>query len=336
MPGSDGFSLARWIKERNLLENRVVMMLTFPHLKRKAAFKQLGVKADIVKPLHPPELLDAIKIALGLKAPFSEPKTKRTAPESGVSDRRPKILVAEDTPFNQTIIMRLLEKHGYHAALVENGRQILEALSRHAFDLVLMDIQMPEMDGFQATREIRNSERQTEHHIPIVAMTAYAVEGDRERCLAAGMDEYVSKPISAEKLFAIIESLLPKGSQENKEPETDAQSPDKQSLLNAFDHDWSLFKELVDIFSSDYPKMINTMRACLQDGDAETLKRTAHSLKGMLRNFQAEAAADTAFDLEKKSKKKLLKGLDQIIDKLEMQINEVEKQLRDLVSQNTE
>jgi len=336
MPGSDGFSLARWIKERNLLEGRVVMMLTFPHLKRKAEFEQLGVKADILKPLHPPELLDAIKIALGLKAPLSEPKPIRTAPEPGVSDRRPKILVAEDTPFNQTIIMRMLEKHGYHAALVENGRQILEALSRHSFDLVLMDIQMPEMDGFQATREIRNSEKKTGLHIPIVAMTAYAVKGDRERCLAAGMDEYVSKPISAEKLFATIEGLLPKGSREKKEPDTDMQGPDKQSMLNTFDHDWDLFKELVDIFSSDYPKMLDTMRACVQDGDAETLNRTAHSLKGMLRSFQAEAAADIAFDLEKKGKEKQLKGLGQIIDKLEKQIVEFEKQLLDLVSQKKE
>jgi PAS domain S-box-containing protein len=178
MPGSDGFSLAGWIKDQNLLDGKVIMMLTFPHLKRKAEYMELGVKVDIVKPLHPPELLDAIKIVLGLKPPPPQPKPTLPAPKPRVTDRPLKILVAEDTPFNQTFIMRLLEKYGYHAGLVENGRQVLEALSRHAFDLVLMDVQMPEMDGFQATREIRKLEKQTGGHIPIVAMTAYAIEGD--------------------------------------------------------------------------------------------------------------------------------------------------------------
>ena len=120
---------------------------------------------------------------------------------------------------------------------------------------------MPEMDGLEATRQIRKLEKQTGDHMPIVAMTAYAIEGDRERCLAAGMDEYVSKPISSEKLFEAIEALLPRKSYEKSAPETDEQCLDKQSLLNAFDHDWNLFKELVDMFTSNYPQMLTTLRS---------------------------------------------------------------------------
>ncbi len=335
MPQPDGFSLAQWLKNKGLLPGKVIMMLTFPHLKRKAELAELGVKVDVVKPLHSPELLDAIQIVLGLKAPPPKRKAVLTAPKPKISDRPLKILVAEDTPFNQTFIMRLLEKNGYHGALVENGRQVLEALSRHSFDLVLMDVQMPEMDGFEATQEIRNLEKQTGNHIPIVAMTAYAIKGDRQRCLAAGMDEYVSKPISSEKLFGAIEALLPRESRPESLPETDAHTLARQSLLNAFDGDWDLFKELVDIFTSDYPKMMDTMREAYHSGDAETLSRTAHSLKGMLRNFQAEAAADTAFYLEKKAKEKKMEALDQIIDKLGKQTAEVDKLLQDLVSQKS-
>jgi HPt (histidine-containing phosphotransfer) domain-containing protein len=164
-------------------------------------------------------------------------------------------------------------------------------------------------------------------------MTAYAIKGDRQRCLAAGMDEYVSKPISSKKLFGAIEALLPRESKPESIAEADAHTLAKQSLLKAFDHDWDLFKELVDIFSSDYPGMLNTMREAYHSQDTETLSRTAHSLKGMLRNFQAEAAADTAFYLEKKAKEQKMKALDQIIEKLAKQTAAVDKLLQDLVSQ---
>jgi PAS domain S-box-containing protein len=333
LPQPDGFSLVQWLKKQELLQGRIIMMLTFPHLKRKNELSELGVKFDIVKPIHPPELLDAIQIARGLKAAPPERKPVLTAPKAKISDRPLKILVAEDTPFNQTFIMRLLEKNGYHAGLVENGAQALEALSRHAFDLVLMDVQMPEMDGLEATREIRKLEKQTGDHIPIVAMTAYAIKGDRQRCLAAGMDEYVSKPISSKKLFGVIEALLPRATESESISETDAQTLAKQSLLNAFDHDWDLFKELVDIFTSDYPRMLKTMREAYHSQDTETLSRTAHSLKGMLRNFQAEAAADTAFYIEKRAKEQKMEALDRIIDKLAKQTAAVDETLRKLVDE---
>ena len=202
------------------------------------------------------------------------------------------------------------------------------------YHAILMDVQMPEMDGFTATREIRKLEAQSSGHIPIIAMTAYATEGDRERCLEAGMDDYVSKPISASKLFKAIETLVPpektaEFSEENKDGPLN-----RDGLIESMGIDRGLFKELVEIFSSDYPQMLTTLRESLEANDAETFSRTAHSLKGMLRNFKAEAAADAAFDLEKKAKQGQLDGVDRVIENLAGQLDDVARQLQDLVQKN--
>ena len=335
MADTDGLSLARWMHHEKQLDCKVIMMLTFQHLKRRAEFDKSSVQANVVKPLHSSELLEAMSIVMGFKPPPPASTPTLKPPKSGVSDQPLKILVAEDTPFNQTFIMRLLEKHGYHAALVETGRQVLEALSRHAFDLILMDVQMPEMDGFEATQQIRELEKQSGDHMPIIAMTAYAVKGDRERCLAAGMDEYVSKPIASQKLFEAIAGLFPEESKAVEVIEPDAKTIDRESLLKAFDHDWGLFKELVDIFNSDTPQMVQSLRQAAEAQDAETLSRTAHSLKGMLRNFKADSAADTALELEQLGKAKKLQDVDPLIKKLEAQIAGVDRSLKDLVDQKS-
>jgi two-component system sensor histidine kinase/response regulator len=227
----------------------------------------------------------------------------------------------------------LLEKNGFQAILVENGQQAVETFSSDTFDIILMDVQMPEMDGFEATGKIRNIEEQNGGHIPIIAMTAYATEGDRERCLAAGMDDYVSKPISTVKLFKAIEALLPAEKSAETGNGQKGPLPEKDKLVKSFENDRGLFKELVGIFVNDYPQMLNTLRTSLKALDAKTFSRTAHSLKGMLRNFQAEAAADTAFDLEKRGKQGELDGTDRIIENLTGQIDEVAQKLKQLVGE---
>jgi two-component system sensor histidine kinase/response regulator len=340
MPGSDGFSLARWIRDQHLKDLRVVMMLTFPHLKRKAEFEELGVKAGVVKPLNPPELHNVLLVALDKKKMDVDNALtqKRPGAKSKALRRSLKILVAEDTPFNQTFILRLLEKNGSHPVLVENGRQALEAFHPDTFDVVLMDVQMPEMDGFEATRKIRKLEAGSGSRMPIIAMTAYATEGDRERCLEAGMDDYVSKPISASKLFQAIEALVPPEPEEEAHgsagPATDGQksvSLNADGLIRSFENDQHLFQELVEIFLHDSPKMLNTLRVSLKSTDAKTFKRTAHSLKGMLRNFQAESAAETAFELEQIGDQGKLDGADQIVDSLAGQLDDVARKLKEVV-----
>ena len=331
MPGSDGFDLARWIKEQKIQKLPIIMMLTFPHLKRKTEFQHLDVKASVIKPLNPSEMLNGVCTALDKKVADTEAH-KKAIEARPVNITKPlKILVAEDTPFNQTFILRLLEKNGFHPILVENGQQAVDRFDSDSFDIILMDVQMPEMDGFEATREIRKLEKQSGGHIPVIAMTAYATEGDRERCMAAGMDDYVSKPISASKLFKAIEVLI---APEESAPSADKQkvaSLNQEGLLNSFENDHSLLKELVEIFINDYPQMLTTLRRSLEATDAKTFSRTAHSLKGMLRNFQAEAAADTAFDLEKKGKQGQLDGVDQIIETLSGQLDDVARKLKDLI-----
>jgi len=309
----------------------MIMMLTFPHLKRKTEFQPLGVKASVIKPLNPLEVIDALQVALGKKTPDAQQPRKVVSAKPKTLTRSLKILVAEDTPFNQTFILRLLEKNGFHTILVENGRQAVERFNTDSVDVVLMDVQMPEMDGFEATREIRGLETQKGGHIPIIAMTAYATEGDRERCLAAGMDDYVSKPISAGKLFKAIEALVPPEETDKIPDEKKGCALNQDVLIKSFKDDHSLFKELVDIFVNDYPQMLTSLRESLKTADAKTFSRTAHSLKGMLRNFEAEVAADTAFDLEKKGKQGELDGTDQIVDRLAGQLEEVTQNLEQLV-----
>ena len=245
-------------------------------------------------------------------------------------------MVAEDTPFNQTFILRLLEKNGLKPILVENGQQAVDAFDPELFDVILMDVQMPEMDGFEATREIRKREAPSGGRIPIIAMTAYATEGDRERCIEAGMDSYVSKPISANKLFKAIEALMPSPPDEEFDAAGDGQKSghrELDGLLKSFENDHDLFGELVDIFINDYPQMLDTLRNTLKSSDAKTLTRTAHSLKGMLRNFQAENAADTAYTLEQMGRNGILADADQIVDSLADQLEQVAQKLQQLVQE---
>jgi two-component system sensor histidine kinase/response regulator len=332
MPETDGFGLAEWIVQQKISNAGIIMMLTFPDLKRNPELEKLGITASVVKPLGAFELEGAILSALG--ADRIEPDLRVKAPQLQIRiPARPlKILVAEDTPFNQKFILRLLERWNHRTTLVENGRQALEVLKTEPCDLILMDVQMPEMDGLQATRIIRENEQQSGNHIPIIAMTAHAVKGDRERCLQAGMDEYVSKPIDSNKLFEAIEMLARK----TGEPDgttVDSATLDEELLLQAFDGDWDFLKEVVEVFLSDYPRLVDDLRRALKEGDSDLLMRSAHSLKGMLKNFQAEDAAEIALELEGMGKVQKYNGVQAGIEKLADQISQLDNMLRRIVAQ---
>jgi len=224
MPEMDGFTLAEHIHKDPELVNATIMMLTSAgHLGDAARCRELGISAYLVKPIRQGELLDAIcQVLDGSAQKRPEPLvTRHTLREE---KHRIRILVAEDNAINQTLAVRLLEKRGYSATVAPDGQAAVEAFQTGGFELVLMDIQMPRMDGFEATAAIRESEKLTGGHIPIVAMTAHALVGDQERCLASGMDGYVSKPIRTSELFATIERMLsdklkPKSSELAKSPQ---------------------------------------------------------------------------------------------------------------------
>jgi two-component system sensor histidine kinase/response regulator len=208
MPKMYGFALAEQIQKQSSSSHAMVMMLTSAgHLGDGARCRAVGISAYLVKPIRQRELLDAICQVLGTgpQMPDVPLVTRHTLHEEKPSFR---ILLAEDNAVNQVLAVRLLEKRGYSVVVASNGRAALEALESELFHLVLMDIQRPGMDGFEATAAIREAEKITGKHIPIVAMTAHALKGDQDRCMAAGMDGYVSKPIRSMDLFAVMERLL--------------------------------------------------------------------------------------------------------------------------------
>lgn len=205
MPEMDGFSLAERIQADPGLVGATIMMLTSAgHMGDAARCRALGISAYLVKPIRQTELLDSICQVLR-KSPQKRPDLLVTRHTLREAKGRLRILLAEDNAVNQTLAVRLLEKRGYAVTVAGDGRAAVAALQSQPFDLVLMDIQMPGMDGFEATAAIRASEESTGAHIPIVAMTAHALKGDQERCLAAWMDDYISKPIRTSELFAAIE-----------------------------------------------------------------------------------------------------------------------------------
>jgi len=210
MPGMDGFAVAERIKQDPQHHEAVIIMLTSAGVRGDAIrCRELGINAYLNKPIKRSDLLDAIRMALGCRNRAAEKPSLITQYSLAENRRRLRVLLAEDNSVNQTLATRLLEKRGHTVVVAETGKLALEALDKQQFDIVLMDVQMPEMDGLAATAAIRDREQNTETHIPIIAMTAHAMVGDKERCLAAGMDRYVSKPLHAKELFAAIEDLFP-------------------------------------------------------------------------------------------------------------------------------
>jgi two-component system sensor histidine kinase/response regulator len=211
MPDMDGFTVAEKIKQVSILPGPAVVMLTSGGKRGDSArCKEVGINAYLNKPINRSDLLEAIKLVLGAPNPADSHLPVVTAHSLKETRGRLSILLAEDNRVSQTLAVRLLEKRGHEVTAVENGRAVLQSLERHVPDLILMDVQMPEFDGFQTTAAIRDSERESMKHIPIIALTAHAMSGDEERCRAAGMDGYVSKPLRAETLFTAIETVLSK------------------------------------------------------------------------------------------------------------------------------
>ena len=210
LPGQDSFLLLDYLKTEPNLAKSIIMMLNSSGTDGdKAPWKKFGISMYLNKPLKPSDLLEKIKEMTGMAAR----KEENVAPAPAkLPDQQPRrayrVLIAEDNIVNQRVAIYMMEKQGHHVSYVQNGEEVLDAMEKNIFDLILMDVQMPLMDGLKATELIRKKERATGAHIPIVAMTAHAMKGDRERCLAAGMDDYVAKPLNAADLSQAIERAI--------------------------------------------------------------------------------------------------------------------------------
>ena len=208
MPEMEGFSVAAWIQQQPHLAGTAIIMLTSAGLRGDAArCRELGIQAYLPKPVRRAELLQSIRLVLGMQGSDCRDLPLLTTHALREHRTRLRILLAEDNRVNQTLVVRILQKRGHTIEVAENGLQAIEALGKRPFDLILMDMQMPELGGVEATLAIREREKSTDKHIPIIALTANAMAGDREHCLSAGMDDYVSKPIQVAELFAAIERV---------------------------------------------------------------------------------------------------------------------------------
>ncbi|WP_162136275.1 hybrid sensor histidine kinase/response regulator [Zavarzinella formosa] len=308
MPEVDGFAIAEQIKHDPELAGATIMMLSSADRSGDAfRCRELGVACYLRKPITQAELFDAILTAMGA-APLEENEAPITAVAGATKGHQSlRILLAEDNEVNQVLAVQTLRKRGHTIVVVGDGREALAALGRETIDLVLMDIQMPVMDGFAATAAIREREKSTGGRIPIVALTAHAMKGDRERCLAAGMDAYVTKPLRADELFAAIAKLIPDAS-EAKVPATVCipiaiERPaeavfDPARLLARVEGDGELLRKMISLFSAQARKLLPEIRHAGERHDAKILERFAHKLKGSMGSFGDDRATEAARRLE--------------------------------------
>jgi PAS domain S-box-containing protein len=313
LPGPDGFTVAERIKNDPELAKASVMLLSGAGQSVDIArCQEYGVAAYLTKPVLAPQLLVAMLRAsdtlqeqtAGTTAPDGVPPPKAT--------QKLRILLVEDNEVNRALVTRLIVKQGHSVVVARNGREAVAAVQHvpwAAFDVVLMDVQMPEMDGFQTTAAIRARELLTGGRVPIIAVTAHAMKGDRERCLAAGMDGYLSKPIKLQELRDLLRKYeaLPARTMEVSHPQEqeecqplgdEGEPVDKEALLDRLGGDSQLLGELIEIYLSQSPSLLAAAQRALQEKNGQELARVAHAIKGCAANFLARAALETAGRLE--------------------------------------
>ncbi|MEO5754862.1 MAG: response regulator [Chthoniobacterales bacterium] len=343
MPEMDGFMVAEKIREHGELSGATVMMLTSGMPPGAAArCSELGVASYLTKPVSQADLLDAILVAIG----------RATAPElpvmptlGGRLTGRLRILVAEDNIVNRALAAAILEKRGHSLVHASNGREALESFTHEKFDLILMDVQMPELDGMAATGRIRDLEKATGAHTPIVAMTAHAMAGDRERCLEAGMDDYISKPIRKAELLALLDRISatqtekvsagPKMEDTPARPVAAPAAPtthgrstfSRAKMLKDLDQDEALLEQLVALFHENVPALMDDIRRSLAQRDGEKLARSAHALLSSLGAFGANAARYLTQQLEAQGRAHNLEDADRTLPGLEQEMEKVRETL---------
>ncbi len=310
MPEMDGFMLAEHVKSDAELGSTVIMMLTSGDRPGDVArCEELGAAAYLMKPIKQSELFDAIVSALGIISPDQAEDGKHRQ-----LDRIPhlNILLAEDSLANQKLAVGVLEKWGHSVQVANNGREAVAAVSSQNFDVVLMDVQMPDMDGLQATEAIREAEQNTGKHTTIVAMTAHAMKGDKERCLEAGMDSYISKPVRAPLLHQTLKEISERrNSSEQKtiapaEKASSMKSSEVQpeSRLNwseameSVGQDQELLREVMEALLEETREMAERLPHSIAEHKGEEAQRLAHTIKGSFRMFRPCQTHELAERLE--------------------------------------
>jgi PAS domain S-box-containing protein len=322
MPEMDGFSVAEQIRSDATLPELIIMMLTSADVPAGVErCRQIGIATYMVKPIQQSKLFDRLMETLGREgvhapglAPVA-PASPHPAPVSGSAN----ILLVEDNQINQILARTLLEKQGWSVQAAADGHEAVETWRRGGIDLILMDVQMPEMDGFQATRLIREEEREAGGHIPIIGLTAHAMQGDREKCLEAGMDDYLTKPVRSASLYAAVERLLP--------GRPGAPVIDLRNALEGVSGDRSILAGLAGKFLSSCPAALENLQAALDRQDFQQIEGMAHSLKSVVGIFGAKKAASLLQKLEDAAEIRGLKEAENLVPQVLLEMEQVQGNL---------
>jgi CheY-like chemotaxis protein/HPt (histidine-containing phosphotransfer) domain-containing protein len=346
MPEMDGLALARAVRADPALRNvKLILLTSVGRLGGEPDLQQLGLDGVLVKPVRQSELYNCLITVLGVATAELE-ATRETLPyatrEEGKGVR---VLVAEDNAVNQQVAVLMLQARGYTVDVVNNGREALEALARADYDAILMDCQMPEMDGFEATAQIRAREGSA-RHTPIIALTAHALRGEREKCLAAGMDDYLAKPLTPDALYATLRRWLPTAratvTEARVAPEVSPMD-ETEPILNLrvlenfrqlqISGEPDLLHQLIDLYLADVPERLNVLRQALAQGDAARLAQTAHSLKGSSANIGAQRVARVCLELERCGKANDLSAAAEHLATLEQELERARQALSQMKEQ---
>ncbi len=331
MPDMDGVSLAQKIRRQRSESELPLLLLTslgrLPQAQTSTVFS-----AQLSKPFKASQLYNTL-VQL-LTAGGAAEETVEPAPDGKRARSALRILLAEDNAMNQKVALRLLERLGYRADVATNGLEAIEALERQPYDVVLMDVQMPELDGLDATRRIcERWPAETRPHI--VAMTANALPEDREACFAAGMNDYVAKPIRAEELAAALKRVKRLGNGNGRSKPVEYVSLDDGAIKNLRDLGGDDFLgEVIDAFLADAPGLMATLRSSLAEGSAEELRRAAHTLKSNGATLGAEDFAELCRMLEQRAKADELDGASELVDRVQQEYRPLEEALSALVSKS--
>ncbi len=328
MPDMDGFMLATLIRQEPGLEGCTLIMLSSAgQTENSSRCEELGIARYLIKPVKQSDLRDTILRALSTEVVPYHPL--RHIPMQAAESRKSlRILLAEDGLINQRVAFGLLEKRGHKVVVANNGREAVEAVERETFDLVLMDVQMPEMDGIEATVAIRQREQTTGNHIRIIAMTAHALKGDRERCLESGMDDYLTKPIRPKILYAMLDGVTPAAHAENATVPTEA-IIDWDAALEQMGGSEGTLRDMIPPFIEETGELLAALRDAIEQKHMAEVVLLAHTIKGTAFCFAAEPTAAAALRLEMMGRHKNLTDADEACASLEHEVERLTQVLMD-------
>ncbi len=350
MPGMDGATLGRAVKVDDALRKTCLVMMTSQGRRGDASrMKEIGFAAYLTKPVRRSDLFDSLTTVLSGDASCASPQsliTRHSVRE--MRRRKARILLAEDNAANQQVAVNIIRKLGFSADAVADGAQAVEALERRPYDLVLMDLQMPEMDGIQATKEIRDKRQETEgggscflfpaSSLPIIALTAHAMTGDREKCLEAGMNDYLAKPVTPAALAEILDKWLPRAPESAAAsgfvekgppalPETEVPTFDAQTFVSRLMDDHAMACDIMRAFLQDIPLQIQSLDAYIRRKDGDAAGRQAHNLKGAAATVCGEALSRVAETIRKSADAGDLTAAENCMDDLKKEFERLKERM---------